>query len=283
MFMPTLSLPNQVLNETIGALLLSAIVGGILQGVTSCQTIVYYVRSQSDPVIVKSLVFLVWLLNALHTFLVTDTVYTYTVRGRSDPLALDKLPWMASVIILGNVIGDLGVKGIFSYRVWKLSRQWYLGVLIMTGALVTFAFGVFTMIRLIISPYSHPDPVSTYGTLSALAASDILMSVILGVVIWKHRSVFPSVNRVLRKVVLYSAETSLVTSVGSFIGLLLYATLPNALVYMAVFWTLPYLILGSVLFALNARESLRAKNTVGTYEGIGHVMAMDYITRNWLY
>ncbi|KZT70618.1 hypothetical protein DAEQUDRAFT_725158 [Daedalea quercina L-15889] len=254
--------PSGLLNETIGAMLISAIVGAVLQGITSGQTIIYYVGSKSDPIVIKSLIFFVWVMNLLHTFLVTDAVYVYTVTGHTDPSALQKLTWSAMAIILENVIGDLGVKGIFSYRVWKISRQWYLAFLIMVSALVSFAFAVFTVAKMIMDPSAPAYAPSTYGTLIGLAGSDILMSVILAAVMYKHRSMFPRVNRVLRTVVMYSVETSLITSAGAAVGLIAYAVIPDKPIFMAILWVLPYLISSSVLVALNARQSLREKSTV---------------------
>ncbi|KZT70648.1 hypothetical protein DAEQUDRAFT_180600 [Daedalea quercina L-15889] len=269
MAMTTTGFPEELLNETIGAMFISAIIGAILQGITSCQTILYYAGNKSDPVVLKSLMFFVWVMDLIHTFFVTETVYIYTVNRRSDPTALSKLTWSAMAIILGNVIGDFGVKGIFSYRVWKISGHWYLGAIIMFTTLVTFALGVFTFVKMIVSPSSPPYAASTYGTLIALAVSDILMSVILGAVIYHRRSAFPSINRILRRFVLYSAETSVVTSVGAMIGLIIYAAFPNKPLFMAVLWILPYLISSSLLVALNAKQDLRPRSTINPHPS-GH-------------
>ncbi|EPS99481.1 hypothetical protein FOMPIDRAFT_1050519 [Fomitopsis schrenkii] len=254
---------SEQLNETVGAMLISAIIGSVLQGVTTCQTIAYFLGSKTDSRVIRSLVLFVWVVNVLHAILVVDSVYTYSVTHHGNPSALATLTWSSMAIIIGNVVGDLGVKGIFSYRVWKISRQWYMGVLIMLTAVVTFTFAVFVVSEMALSPTSPPEPVGTYGSLAALAGSDIVMSIVLALVLYQHRSVFPSVNRVLRGVVWYSAETSIVTSLGAIVGLVIYAALPNKpVLFMAVLWVLPYLISSSVLVALNSRKELREKTSV---------------------
>ncbi|KAI0719886.1 hypothetical protein C8Q72DRAFT_109748 [Fomitopsis betulina] len=283
------------LNSTVGAMLISAIVGSMLQGVTTCQTIIYFRRSKSDPLVVRSLVFFVWAVNVLHAILVADSVYTSSVTHHGNPYALATIPWSSMAIIIGNVVGDIGVKGIFSYRVWKISQQWYLGVLIMSTAVVNFCTHFFArkvsnaehplihsvrfLVReMVASPTSPPQPLGTYGSLASLAGSDILMSIVLAWVLYQHRSAFPSVNRVLRRLVLYSAETSLVTSVGSIVGLVIYAVLPDKpVLFMSILWVLPYFISSSVLLALNARKELRAKSRIfSSVELSDRVRNIDY-------
>ncbi|KAH9923525.1 uncharacterized protein B0H18DRAFT_1120378 [Fomitopsis serialis] len=202
---------SRVLSETIGPLFVSAIIGGALQGVIGGQAIYYFKYNKADPLVMKCLVLFVWVLNILHYFLVVDAIFIYTVNGHGDPSSVSRLTWSDIAIVLVSDTGDLAVKSIFSYRVWRLSRQWYLSVAIMTGALVTFSFSLYLTITMIQSPSVMPNAVGTFGALITLAISDIIMSVILAMVFWKRRSVFPTVNRVLRMVILYSLETSLVT------------------------------------------------------------------------
>ncbi|TFY69342.1 hypothetical protein EVJ58_g471 [Rhodofomes roseus] len=78
----------------------------------------------------RCLVFFVWAINVVHLFLVVDSAYIYTVNYHSDPPALDRQTWSGMGILLVSTISDLGQKGIFSYRVWRLSRKWYLCAII---------------------------------------------------------------------------------------------------------------------------------------------------------
>ncbi|KAH9828797.1 uncharacterized protein C8Q71DRAFT_455826 [Rhodofomes roseus] len=112
------------------------------------------------------------------------------------------------------------------------------------------------------SPTLSASPVGTFGSLISLAASDIVMSIILASVFWRRRSVFPTVNRVLRLVILYSMETALITSVGATAGVVMFAAIPSLPVFTAVLWILPNLILSSLFVALNARQGLRAQNVI---------------------
>ncbi|KAI0957935.1 hypothetical protein AcW1_006162 [Taiwanofungus camphoratus] len=85
------------LGETLGAILLGNIVAAIFYGITNMQTYIYYVRNRGDPLALKSLVFILWLLDSVHLAFITHTVYTYTITDFGDPLAITKPIW--SVIV----------------------------------------------------------------------------------------------------------------------------------------------------------------------------------------
>ncbi|TFY69341.1 hypothetical protein EVJ58_g470 [Rhodofomes roseus] len=108
---PTVEVPIRVLNETIGAFMLSAIIGAVLQGVNIGQAIFYFRHQKTDPLIMKCLILFVLAVNVFHFFLVIDALYLYTVDGRSNPSNLNTLTWSVIAILLVSVVGDLGVKG----------------------------------------------------------------------------------------------------------------------------------------------------------------------------
>ncbi|KZT70619.1 hypothetical protein DAEQUDRAFT_178358 [Daedalea quercina L-15889] len=95
-----------------------------------------------------------------------------------------------------------------------------------------------------------------------------------------------SVNRVLRLVILYTVETSIVTSVGATAGVVMYALLPSTQIYTAMLRILPHLILSSLLVALNARAGLRERQrSVIVLSPIVRSRASNYrsvdITQTW--
>ncbi|EPT04842.1 hypothetical protein FOMPIDRAFT_1013707 [Fomitopsis schrenkii] len=217
---PAMQVPLALLNENVGVMLISATLGAMSLVSRGSQAVKHwYITCKASRILLSSGRLA---MNLFHTFLVTDTVYTLSVTHHGNPIAFETLTWSAMAIVIGNVIGDLGVKG----------RKWYLGALIIFAALVTFAFAAqltfdaflrtVVVAEMVRNPTAPPQAVGTYGTLVALASSDILMSVILGVV-W------------------YSAETSMITSIGAIVGLILYATFPTKpVLFMAVLWILPY-------------------------------------------
>ncbi|EPT04843.1 hypothetical protein FOMPIDRAFT_82818 [Fomitopsis schrenkii] len=244
---PALGIPIVVLNETLGAMLVGLIVGSMLQGINNGQAIYYFKHCQADPYVIKCLILFVLLLNALQIFLVGVAVYIRSVDHHSDA-DLSKLNWGDIAVVIVSALSDFGVKETFSYRVWRLSQKWALAAAIMSGAFVTFGFSLFLAITMVMAPNNLPNRVGTLGSLITLAISDVIMSVVLAIVFWRRRSMFASVNRILRIAILYTMETSLVTGVGSMAGVIMYVTLPNTAIFEAVLWILPHLILGSLLF-----------------------------------
>ncbi|KZT70623.1 hypothetical protein DAEQUDRAFT_178533 [Daedalea quercina L-15889] len=139
---PTAGIPSGVLNDILGALFLAAAIGGLLQGINNGQAVFYFRNNQSDSRIMKYLVFFVWFTNVLHLFLVAAAVYMDMVDGHGDIDKSERLYWSDMAIVLVSAVSDLGVKGTFSYRVWRLSQQWILSLMIMIGAFITFGFSL---------------------------------------------------------------------------------------------------------------------------------------------
>ncbi|KAI0929141.1 hypothetical protein AcV5_006483 [Taiwanofungus camphoratus] len=131
------------LGETLGAILLGNIVAAIFYGITNMQTYIYYVRNRGDPLALKSLVFILWLLDSVHLAFITHTVYTYTITDFGDPLAITKPIWSVIAQVLVTCLSDMLIRGFFCHWVWKLSfRSRFIVAPIAASSLLAFVGGL---------------------------------------------------------------------------------------------------------------------------------------------
>ncbi|OCH91938.1 hypothetical protein OBBRIDRAFT_833844 [Obba rivulosa] len=125
----------QVFDGTLGAAFLGHYMTAILFGITSMQTWVYFKEKNTDPIWLRSMVLVLWFLDGVHTTLLTSAVY-YDLSHFGDLLAIFKVYWSIPVMIIVTGVSNTIVRGIFAYRLWKLSNG---------GILVPAVIGVLSL------------------------------------------------------------------------------------------------------------------------------------------
>ncbi|KAF4583383.1 hypothetical protein EYR40_010839 [Pleurotus pulmonarius] len=111
------------LTETFGIGYIGSVLSAILYGVTCIQTFHYFRAAGKDPLIIKSLVFVLLLLDTAHQALITELVYHYLVENFANPLELlHNIRTIAVEIIVNAVIAFL-VECFLVARVWVLSGK----------------------------------------------------------------------------------------------------------------------------------------------------------------
>ncbi|GJJ13350.1 hypothetical protein Clacol_007602 [Clathrus columnatus] len=82
-----LTLPHSF-DNTLGALLIGLIVSTALFGLTTLQTYLYFINYIKDRLSLKFLVASLWILDFIHTILVTHASYHYLIVNFMNPLGL---------------------------------------------------------------------------------------------------------------------------------------------------------------------------------------------------
>ncbi|XP_006462697.1 hypothetical protein AGABI2DRAFT_119538 [Agaricus bisporus var. bisporus H97] len=140
------------LDSTYGALLIGLTIGAVLYGATLIQTFFYYRTYPKDPITTKALVAVVWLFDTLQLILCTIALYWYLIVNFRDDEALGKATWSLSLQTDCNGLIGLIVECFFARRVWILSKNIVLVLLIVVLAFVHFGLGVvFTVEELVLS------------------------------------------------------------------------------------------------------------------------------------
>ncbi|KAK7692892.1 hypothetical protein QCA50_004527 [Cerrena zonata] len=122
----------------------------------------YYVRNPRDNLILKTAIFILWVIDMAHLILLSQAFYTYTITNYGNQLQLFQIRWGINGLVIltrlssTRVCSTTGrfhyspyeVNSIYTYRIWILSGRNYLlmaGIAIMSG--VVFGFGLYFSVR----------------------------------------------------------------------------------------------------------------------------------------
>ncbi|KAI1798240.1 hypothetical protein LXA43DRAFT_1088365 [Ganoderma leucocontextum] len=249
--------PGVSLHNTLGAAFVGNIVAAALYGLTTLQTYTYYGRSANDPKMLKYLIGVLWIFDTLHVVLISHTVYVYAVTGFGQVLALFSPTWSVLVAIILTGTSDALVRAI-----WVLSgRNWFFCGAVTASSLVVLACSIAYPIKSWQAFHSFIELENIswllYLGLASVAIADSLISAALCWLLTRKRSVFKRVENMIRILVLWSVNTSALTTFCSLMSLIMYAAFPHTMIYIAFYFLLPKLLLNSLLGTLNARRSLR--------------------------
>ncbi|THH28811.1 hypothetical protein EUX98_g5375 [Antrodiella citrinella] len=121
------------LGPTYGAAFVGLVVEASIFGVTLLQTYDYYKNYSRDSLAMKWLVAALTLLDTLHLILCARTIYWYLVTNFGASAAtLDEITWS-----MAGIIG-VSVQIFFARRVWMMSRNWFLTILIVILGTIHF-------------------------------------------------------------------------------------------------------------------------------------------------
>ncbi|KIP05722.1 hypothetical protein PHLGIDRAFT_119556 [Phlebiopsis gigantea 11061_1 CR5-6] len=89
------SLPKVNVNSTLGAILIGEVLVAILFGITSIQTYLYFHYSWKfeDSWRLKTVIAVLWLINAVYLAFTTGTVYDYCITNFTNLWELTQFSW----------------------------------------------------------------------------------------------------------------------------------------------------------------------------------------------
>ncbi|KAI0959388.1 hypothetical protein AcW1_004224 [Taiwanofungus camphoratus] len=254
-----------VLDETMGAAFIGVVVAAVLYGVSCVQLLYYYARYPTDAWHLKFLVAAVWLFDTVHQALITHTVYTYLVTNFSNPPILGIIIWSLIIEVLFNGFTALLVQSFYALRIWKLSSQniW------ITAIVMLLILGEFSCVLAyaILAIQMH-----TFAELSQLkglsmsvnaiaAAGDLVIALSLCFMLHRSRTGFRRSDGLINKLIVFTVNTGLLTSVCAVCSLIAIVVLPGTFIYICFYFTLGRLYTNSILATLNARSILRARTS----------------------
>ncbi|OCH91626.1 hypothetical protein OBBRIDRAFT_792103 [Obba rivulosa] len=253
------------IDVTLGPAFLGCLLSTALFGVTSVQTWTYFKQDHRDPVVLRSLVAFLWFLDALHAALLIGAMYYYMVTNFGNVFTVLRLHWSIMMFIIVTGISDTVVRGIFAYRLWKLSDGIVLVPLIIGGLSLyhagdSFYFaikGFWLASWLDLRRYQW----SIYAAFASEILADGMVTTSLYFFLQRFRSGvrFKSTDSTVHTLITYSINTSLLTSLCALLCLVTYAALPNTLIFLAFYAAIEKLYINALLANLNARYSLQGR------------------------
>jgi hypothetical protein len=262
--------PTINLNGTLGALEIGVLISLFLFGIVTVQTSVYYDRFHKDPWHVKFLVAFVWVLELGHTLLISYLVYSTTITWYGQPEKLVRFESLNATVIFGAII-TLTVQVFFAYRVWKIMNHSSIGVFCWFLSFSRFVGSIVAGAQAFKSPSIMQFAVDWRWLLTTVlvtsACVDVIIAMALCYFLLKHRdNTFDSFHlirttRVLDRLVAWTLQTGLMTSVTAVAMVICLQTMPLNFVWISIYTCLGKLYSNSLLASLNSRIKLRDAGT----------------------
>ncbi|KAI0069201.1 hypothetical protein BV25DRAFT_1818183 [Artomyces pyxidatus] len=246
----------------MGATYIGVVLSAALWGVTFLQTWYYYREYPSDPWHFKLLVGSVFMLDTLHQIFISHTIYLYLVTNYFNPPFLGEVTWsiLAEVLVAGLVA--LIVQSFFISRIYTLSKK----NMFLTGGVAVLVVAQFMTVLVYCSKAFRMTTYVEIATIkgwsmsinATTAASDLAIALVLCGLLHNSRTGFRRSDTMINKLILFTVNTGVLTSVDAICSLATIAALPNSFVYICFFFALGRLYANSLLATLNARASLRS-------------------------
>ncbi|KAF7296338.1 hypothetical protein HMN09_01103900 [Mycena chlorophos] len=248
-----------------GAILVGALVSAVLFGVSTVQAYIYWQRFPDDRPAVKALVAAVWTLEAAHMGMMSHTLYTWLVIDYGNPAALlGRAPDSLVGFILMTVFVSVLVQTFFSYRIYILSRSLTWAMVLYASNLLRCGLGLAIFSLTLLSPtqlaFSQRFPWLLITLWSLSAAGDLAVMLSLVWLLWRQRRMTDNRQSefLLDKIIKWTIETGVATSMFTTVMLICYHTMPNTLVWMGLFVGEARMFANSLFASLNSRTALRA-------------------------
>ncbi|KDQ62584.1 hypothetical protein JAAARDRAFT_465119 [Jaapia argillacea MUCL 33604] len=273
--MSTPYIPPHPSETTYGAIFVALIASAVFYGVTLLQTYLYFRRYPKDPMFLRTMVFVLCFLDTLHLIFCTISIYWYLVINYSNLDMLDDSFWAMNLQVDCNGLIGLSVQFFFARRVWLLSKNWILTIIICTLACMHFGLGVVFTVQAFdlghFSRYSKLTWITSTG-LGCAASADILIALSLCYYLAKMRSEFKRTNSIITTLMIYSINTGALTSIIATSCAVTFAIMPTNFVWLSFFWVLGKCYVNSFLAMLNSRENICEKaRRVPTFVELGHL------------
>jgi len=246
-------------NENLGSVQITTFLSLILFGVVLAQGYTYFWRSGEDRLVLKLLVTFVLMLEAIHSFTASQTIYydTITRFKKAEPNS-----YPVSITVAIETLITIIVQSFFSYRAYRLSRRLSISMACFSLALCRFIGGVYLSVQCFLDVPRNPNGIMFANRLSWLitsslacgGAADILIAMTMLYYLRKLASPLnlESTTQVINRLVRWSLQTGLVTSMTSVAVIICFQAMGN-MVWFSLYVLLAKVYSNSLLVSLNAR------------------------------
>ncbi|PIL35680.1 hypothetical protein GSI_02410 [Ganoderma sinense ZZ0214-1] len=207
----------------------------------------------------RVMVFAVWTLDAVNLFLFSATMWVYLV-GKQLSFDNEPLPWMSNGQIVVNAVAIAIIQSFYTYRIWTLTNYKPLTIIVMVFVVADLGLGLLLFMKSVSTP-SLAEFISLIPFDIALSTvttvTDVLLCGTLVTLLAMSRTGSVGADRLINRLLFYTINTGLVTSVCSVASLITVLAIPEAAVYVMCYYIGSRMYTVSLLATLNVREGLR--------------------------
>jgi len=191
-------------------------------------------------------------------------LYGYVITHYMQPEFLAVATWQFDVSVIVTSLVAFIIQSYFMWRTWVLTKSYLLTGTIFILALLSLAFGLACGAETFILKDYMKFVVFRWGVgawLGASAACDLVVAGALCWTLWHSKTGFKPTDSLLDRLIVWTLNTGLLTSVVAVIDLICFGTMNN-LIHFAFNVTLAKLYANMFVATLNQR--LRARSRQGT-------------------
>ncbi|KAJ7215952.1 hypothetical protein GGX14DRAFT_696414 [Mycena pura] len=256
------------LDDTLGAIIIGAVVGTFLFGIMTLQMFSYYRRYPDDTLALKMLVGAVWLAELGHSISLWHALYQITITFYGQlPHILDPPNSMPFTLQFASLI-NLMVQTFFAIRIHALSKRLLIPIISSLLTVTRFAFNIVMLVEFLGSDGFAVMETKLRWVMLCVSvigpAVDVLTASALIFYLWRMRSetlLLQRTRRTIDTLILWSLETTSVTCATGILQLIFFISMDN-LVWMTFFLLQPKLFSNSLLAHLNGRTRFRTGDGV---------------------
>jgi len=249
------------LDNSMGAALIGIIVSAGLWGIICSQTWYYFTNFSGDSVWTKLMVAGLFLLNTAHQAFISNFIYIYLITWYGEGTHLTavltsfvvEVPITAVVVFVSQTFMILRISG--------LSRMNPAVI----GVLLFQAIAAFVVLSIYTNEIAHASSLQDVSKLTVLARvhNSICASCDLSIslaIIWYLQGAktgFSQSNNVLSRLIIFTINTGLLTSIFAICAVITNIVYPNTLIFLFFFLNIGRLHTNVTLATLNIRKSFQ--------------------------
>ncbi|KAJ7611295.1 hypothetical protein FB45DRAFT_941481 [Roridomyces roridus] len=247
-----------------GPMLIGALLSAIFYGVTLLQTYLYYDKyGREDSWLLLSLVGFLTFIDLLAIILNIDAMWYFFIANFGNPFIFLTPYWTYLVPIAMSVLIGSTVQWFYALRVWRLGKREFIAPIVIAilaiVSLVTMTMYVALAMIRGLTAIPKITWLSTTSLSCSLAADIIIATAMIFYLSQNGQKGFKKTDHVLRKLMVYTINTGVVTTICNIITLILGLKYPTSFLNTLTFFLLSKCYMNSMLAFLNARESLRVQ------------------------
>ncbi|KIM37556.1 hypothetical protein M413DRAFT_76900 [Hebeloma cylindrosporum] len=244
---------NVDLGTTIGALQIGSLFAIFLFGIVTLQAYSYYDAFPKDRWTYKTLVAVVWVLEAGHTAGVSYEVYHASITLYGKPNELVKFEALGAVTTIGGLITFISFFALRLYRVLPKPYK-YIGVACFTLSFIRCVASIFMTVQSVaarnIVRYNTQWRWLIFSIFAVGAAIDIAIAASMLWYLMKQRGKgLLRITTVIDRLIGFTIRTGLLTSISAVALLICLLTMPNNLIWLALYTFLAKLYSNSLYSA----------------------------------
>jgi len=186
-----------------------------LYGIASLQVFLYFYKHRNVSGGMKPMVFALWILDNLHIALTSHAVYKSTVSFHGNPMKATHPIWTIAAQIYITVIIHFLIRGVYSYRIWRLSQGNIILPVVITAlsAIVVVMGCTFASKALTLQSWRDTESFSwsIYIAFGTEIAADTITAIAMFILLVRMRTGLKSSDSLVQTMIMYSINTGILT------------------------------------------------------------------------